>query len=157
MSACSRRSSRHRRRLRPPALALAAVVACNLPHDLAAPLPVAVQGVGISPNNNMVTAAVASIDCSGSAIAWRVAYAAPGADSGQTPRIATNGCPISADLLGLLASTSYHTTVTVWGEAGDSVVAVGPNVTTGPLPNGVPVITVQTIGPPPSGLTRSLS
>src|SRR6267143_3902104 len=67
-----------RQRLRAAALALWAAASCDLPPDAATPLQMTVRGIRISPNANMVTAAVASIDCSGSATAWQVAYSAPG-------------------------------------------------------------------------------
>jgi len=137
----------------PAILTVAVAAACNLPPDIAAPAPVVVRVVDISPNSNMVTAAVARVDCGGSVTALQVVYEAPGVDSGQTPRLVVNRCPAFADLLGLLASTTYRTTVTLWGSRGDSTSVAGPAVSTGPLPNGLPSVTVQSVGPSPNGLT----
>src|SRR5207249_2610501 len=71
-------------------LALLASVGCDSP--MLGPAPVKLNALTLRPSPLMVTAVVATVDCSGAALAFQVAYRASG-DSGATPRTAASGCP----------------------------------------------------------------
>ena len=131
-------------------LGLLAVLACDSP--ISGPAPVKLNAATLSPNPFMITAMVATVDCSGPAIAVEVRYRASG-DSGVTLRTPVSGCPHAVDLLGLLPGTSYATAVKIWGAAGDSASSNGPDITTDTLPSALPQVTTQILGTPPSGLT----
>ena len=131
-------------------LALLASVGCDSP--MLGPAPVKLNALTLRPSPLMVTAVVATVDCSGAALAFQVAYRASG-DSGATPRTAASGCPDVVDVLGLLPATTYTTTAKIWGASGDSAIINGPDITTAAIPSDLPAVTTQTFGMPPSGLT----
>lgn len=136
-----------------PTLALIYSEACL---DSTNPLtsgPVRLNDVAFRPNPVMVTAAVARVECSGAVYALRVTYRAPGVDSGSTPLVAASTCPADLDVLGLLPSTAYSTSITAWGVGVDSLTMPGPTVVTAALPSGLPRVATQVFGNPPSGLT----
>ncbi len=118
-------------------------VACTLPLDEPKPVPVRITNVEIAPNPQMVTAAKVHITCSGSVTAAQVMYVAAGIDHGRTPRAGAASCPIDVDVLGMLAETVYRMEIRVWGQQGDSAVAIGPNFATGSLPADLPSLTVS--------------
>jgi hypothetical protein len=111
------------------------------------------SAVTFAPNPNMVTAAVADVECSGAIAQVQLKYSSGTGDSGETPRSPVAECPLRLDVLGLLAGTTYQTEVIAWGQGGDSIVRRGPDVTTDTLPSDLPRPVAQAIEYGPSGFT----
>jgi hypothetical protein len=131
---------------------MAGTLGCALADNVTAPDPVRLRGVSFGSNPNIVTAAVARVDCSGSVAYVEVAYTASAIDSGRTPRMPVTSCPATVDVLGLLSGTTYKTELRIWGTGGDSALGPGPNLVTGQLPSDLPSVTVTAPGVS-SGLT----
>lgn len=134
-------------------VALLPFAGCSLPVDDVKLSRASLGRVDFTPNPNMVTAAVAHIECKGSVAVVEVIYTATGIDSGRTPRTPVTSCPLTLDLLGLLAGTAYTTVVRLWGAAEDSTATTGPNLVTKQLPTDLPHVTVRAPGGTSSGLT----
>ena len=127
-------------------------ISCNLATESASQPPVHIGSIEWLPNPSMVTGGMLHVQCTG-ATALQISYVASGLDSASTPRVPVSNCPARAALLGLLPSTTYRTRVTAWGQAGDSSIAPGPVVSTGELPNTLPMVNAVSLAGISSGLT----
>jgi len=128
------------------------VGACNLADEPLRPGPVTLGAVTVNENSNMVTAAVANIECAGPVATIQVSYRGL-SDSGSTPRVAVSICPAAIHLLGLLPSSTYRIRVTAWDSAKDSVTAEGPSFGTRALPTDLPQVAVTALTTATTGYT----